>query len=443
MDYIGIEIRKDSWEITLIEAGLFGVKVKDCIRMQGVSDATNIAELRKLVGGKNPKDYRVAIGLPREQTIAKVVKIPVPAQDALEGILKFELEKHIPFPIEEAYYGFMVLERKHNISTIFFEAAKKSIVDGLINLFRTDGLEIFSVSGNRAGLYNGLCELDRLPKDKGTAFLQAYNSGLTIDTFINSIPLDSRTIKSRDEGVNSIKTGLRILQFSLEEGQKLDGISVLSGSADDETLRRIKESFDKPLTIESSFSFEGQPIKGLTSLGLALNALGKGDFALNILQVSKATENPGRITLMLAGAVFFLCVLIGGSFVVKDKLALLRLESAISGLEGNASGSKKAMMNLKSMDDRIRTLEEIELTASKSLEALKGLAIVMPKGTRFTDLEYHNDEIALKGLSDQATNLLILLERSSYIKDVEFTGPIIKTDQGKESFGLKGRLKDA
>ena len=121
-----------------------------------------------------------------------------------------------------------------------------------------------------------------------------------------------------------------------------------------------------------------------------------------------------------------------------DKLTLGRYEAYFSKIEDETENLRKSSAKLKSLNERMGLLEEAKSrTTPEVLDILSELSSLLPSGTWLTSFEVKDDVLYLNGLSDQASSLLLQMEQSRMIKDVEFLGQITKAMDEKESFRTK------
>ena len=77
-----------------------------------------------------------------------------------------------------------------------------------------------------------------------------------------------------------------------------------------------------------------------------------------------------------------------------------------------------------------------------ALDVLKELSVMLPKDTWLTDFEYGEGVVFIEGFSEKASSQLLKMERSGFVQDVEFAGPVTKGPGGKEHFRIKIKITD-
>ncbi|MBI5885124.1 MAG: PilN domain-containing protein [Deltaproteobacteria bacterium] len=450
MNAYGIEMREDAWKVTHVEKNIFGIKVKGSYSLRAGSDTEKVEELMRLISAPGGRAARTAIGIQRVHSMSKVVELPAPGLEALRGVVKFEIEKHIPLPVTDVYYGYKVLGKTNGLYSVFFEAVRKDVVDGAVGLLGGAGIKPAYCASTRVAYYNTLSHQKKILRDKGVCRVWVSRGDVYIDAFNKLIPVDSRSVKIDPDGrwTDSLKRALKFSGASLHKCAVGDGrYAVVAASEeqfDEELLTVMKRAANTGVEIDTGAADD--KIFGKTadscSLGLALGALGLGAFNVNVFP--DAAENKGgqaALTFKLAGAALALLFLVGVSYLTQDKISLMRVESAIASTEGETGNVRKLKIGLQTADERIKILRNIDNGTLDCLAVLKELSQLLPGGTRFTAYEYSGDAIFVEGLSGQASSLVLSLEQSEFLKDVEFVGPITKTSEGMERFRIKAGIK--
>lgn len=448
MHAIGIEIDKDCWKITHIEGGLLGFKLRAFFTIAAGTNLEKAAAVKKMISDAGAADARITIGLDRFNSITKILSLPAPNQESVEGMLKFEFEKHIPFTIESANYGFQIIDSKKGAHTVALAASKKEVTAKILEVFRGAGLVPGGIVSDKLALYNALGFLKKIPKDKCLTSMHIKDHLVTIETFNKSIPVDSRFIK-KNKGGEWIKAVARELKFAelsakAQTGIKPEQIILLSDELIDEsTISALKSCVEAQLILDAFKLPDGSAIKSLVSFGLALRSLEKGPLELNMFTVENRIDGLKALAFNFkyAAAAVVFGIVTGVSYLIQDNLVLSRLDSAIAQTEAKGDDVKGLKMKLKSIDQRILDLERTDYRSVESLAVLNGLASNLPKGTWITGFDLTEAGISIEGYSEQASSLLLSLEQSGFVTEAEFSGPVTKTAEGRERFRLKAKIK--
>src|ERR1700675_1850290 len=98
----------------------------------------------------------VTVGLPRSLVTMRLVSMPAVGEEELKGILDYEVERHIPFPPEEAQYDFQVLERDAEKATLLLAAARKEEVGRYLGLLGEAGIRATALGVSTFASLNAL-----------------------------------------------------------------------------------------------------------------------------------------------------------------------------------------------------------------------------------------------------------------------------------------------
>lgn len=141
-----------------------------------------------------------------------------------------------------------------------------------------------------------------------------------------------------------------------------------------------------------------------------------------------------------AAVLLVLLVTLGSITPLEDRKYLAALEAEIARLEPQA---RKAVALDRSIDHaraRARLLDDFQQRAKIDLDALSELTKILRPPTWLNSLEMTRAALSMSGQTEQAENLLKLLDRSPFFQGSEFTVPL--TRQGKlEAFRIHAARK--
>lgn len=445
MDSLGIEIKEGYWSLVHLRSTIFGVKPAGYVRLTGASDEDKLAELKDYIKGRGMKNPRIVIGLPRGSAVSRVLEIPAPDRSALGGILKFELEKHIPFRLEEACYGYQVLKKEKNIFSVFMVAATKQSVDGMVAMFSSAGLKPAVAGVWQGPVFNALFHLKKLSAGKNVAVVSVDGGSLSIDIFSDLSPVFSKCSQvgalKAEHLAEAIKGELRrALSSAMVTDGRLDEVVVIMDSAaDDGFLEALAGSTGIRVSV-LKFDDPAMPASAVPALGLALMAADRAKLNISLTSDTSPEDASGRnayIVMLTALAVFFFAV-VGASYLLRDAVAIKRLESAISEARVEKEKVETLLGSLKASEERSKALDTIKGSyPATSLDLLKELTELLPNDTWLTVFEYSNGIAVIEGFSEMSSSLVLKMEKSALLKDVEFAGPVTKSGNGREHFRIK------
>jgi hypothetical protein len=86
-----------------------------------------------------PEDVRLHLALPCQAVLLERMTLPATDRNELAGMVQLQLEKTLPFPIEEVSSDFMIVESGENESTLVSAAAQHAQLNALCAPLRTGG----------------------------------------------------------------------------------------------------------------------------------------------------------------------------------------------------------------------------------------------------------------------------------------------------------------
>ncbi len=447
---IGIEVRRDSWVVTVLEAGRSGVRVESSRSIAGPV-ADRIDELGELLSQGGLKGCRIGVGLPRDRYISRVLRVPAPDHKAIEGVVRFELERHIPFRMDEVCYGFQVLGSDRGLFNVLVTVVGKESLEDLLEPFKGLNARALHVGTTATSIFNALCQWDALPQGERFFLVYVREEVVTIDSFAGCVPVDSREVtrcgedrKGWMDGLRrELKLAARVMQETTGGGRPQDLLVVSEVPLEDDFFSALGGLTGLPVRHVRPSEF-GLGADALASAGTALGALGRGRLSTNLPLPGGATlRRPaaGR-TALLACITVLLWASVGVSYLASDLLTIRRLDAAVESLRDDTARLRGLSESLRELDRRIKVLEASDgVAAPGPLDVLKELTRLLPDGTWLTGFEYRDGVVYIDGRSDRASSLILLMERAGLIEDVEFLGKITKGRDGKERFSIKARVK--
>ncbi|MBF0474170.1 MAG: hypothetical protein HQK93_10660, partial [Nitrospirae bacterium] len=118
------------------------------INDEAITSITAFIKLHKITA------KTVSAALPSEWIITKYLNIPLPNPDALDGIMTFEIQRHIPFDISNVLYNYRIAGMTNGLYSIIIMFVIKEKVQNLNEALKKAGLNIETISSS------SLCELN-------------------------------------------------------------------------------------------------------------------------------------------------------------------------------------------------------------------------------------------------------------------------------------------
>jgi len=165
-------------KITGVDIGDHSIKLIELEGKKGHTELTRLS-VNRVAGGdvkaalkgllsapaKSPLK-RVNISLSGPSVIVRYIEMPPMKDEELQGAIKFEAEKYIPFDISDSIVDCAVLDKTDTGNQrVLLAAAKKSEVGNLLGLFKDLGIEINAIDIDSFAFLNSFQRLKTGAKD--------------------------------------------------------------------------------------------------------------------------------------------------------------------------------------------------------------------------------------------------------------------------------------
>ncbi len=114
------------------------------ITMGSVEDQEGLAaELDTIWNTLNLKNRNISLALPGNLTILRRSRLPYVPPEEIEKAIQWEIEKNLPFKLEEIHFDFHVYEIKEGESVdLVYVVARRSVIESYQQLFLMAGINL-------------------------------------------------------------------------------------------------------------------------------------------------------------------------------------------------------------------------------------------------------------------------------------------------------------
>ncbi|MEW6170406.1 MAG: type IV pilus assembly protein PilM [Candidatus Omnitrophota bacterium] len=225
---------KNEREVIGLDIGSFDIKL---IKLNFKDTLTSIADfdiekqysdvarsLKDIVTRKNITGKPVNISLSGPGMVTRYIPFPKMQPEELHNALKFEAEKHIPFPVNEVILdGCILKDLDDNKMLVLIVAAKKDVVQRRIDLVKNAGLEINLIDIDSLALVNSFNNagvfIKKEEQPKAIALLDIGATVTNLNILEDSVPRFSRDINLG--GMDLTKKISEKLSISLTDAEVL------------------------------------------------------------------------------------------------------------------------------------------------------------------------------------------------------------------------------
>ncbi len=327
-----------------------------------IIDAENPgAALRAELDARALPARTVAIGLSRSVVTVKPIELPAVA-GGTQGMVKFELERHLPIPADDAAFDFVPLPPEADGEgapsageRVLIAAADRRLIDAALRLAEEAKLRPVSITVAAHNLV-ALVETDRRHR---VAWL--HRTGATADLLLLHGPM---------------------VVFS----------------------RSFPAADDATLNAETRRSFAGARWRTCDRRFTRAEIMTAGALVATVLLALAALLVPG--------------------FVESRRLA--RLNGEIARIDPDVRAVERVARELDHRRQLLGTVEKISTTALQPLAVLRELTEILPSDAWVTYLAFDAKGVEMTGQAGAASNLIPLLENSPRLERVEFASPVTR-----------------
>ena len=123
-------------------------KVNDDLSLSSEYLQSRLYELldKKIVGKLDSN--RAVLGIPTAKTFSRTFALPIDKKSSLKDAVNLEVEQYIPMPLEALYVDHQIIKQTKDELTALMCAAPKQMIDPLLEIARSCGLEIAMIEPN-------------------------------------------------------------------------------------------------------------------------------------------------------------------------------------------------------------------------------------------------------------------------------------------------------
>ncbi|MBI5638901.1 MAG: hypothetical protein HZA17_00600 [Nitrospirae bacterium] len=412
----GVNLESGSLEISVVEAGLGGCKSVKTDRVAlpetGREKAVVIADtFRRL-----KKDYAprgVVIGLPLRVFSHKMIDMPAMSRSDLKKALLFELEKHLPLPIDEYIFDFLILSgEKGRVRTLVF-SLRMELVSEIAGYAKDAGIELMAIRCSTLVTLGALLDAVREKSVHGIC-VTVTESAYEVQGLRDAMPAYVKSL-TRDADPSGEIERLSNL---------FPGQIYFTGQIDNALADR----------------FRGRKLQLPLPQALALSGLRKKGLQLNFLPPELQRQRPDFYPYLIGGMAalsVFIFLLTGVVSYYKDQNALKSIEARRLLIKGKAAGVIDARKKLDALQSNRKVLSDFVNRNSVIIRALRDLSSLLPEDSWLIAIGIDDKgKVEIEGFTRKTSSLVMALENSRSFKNVSYSAPVI-SKEGEERFALK------
>lgn len=377
----------------------------------------------------------VIVGLPRRSIVLRSLELPALDEHDLAGLLAYEIERHLPFPPEEACYSFQRLKQDGGRMKVLLAAARKAEVERLIGQVEAWGLSPTAVDVSAFAAANALLHQERPRKGEVLALVELDGGEVEITMVRDGVLLSSRAIPF-EEG--SFEPLLLELRQAFEKGEAAPTAIYIAGGGE-EVRRRLEEEFEIPVLDRPTSRLDP------SAFGLALKGLVKLPLQLDLLPQERRRKRRERAVVVMFALLALLGVLggaLGFSSAYRERRILSQLTQRIAEVKTQAAEVEALQAEFTKLKSQLQLLEGIAREQGRPLHVLKELVSLLPADVTLNEFSLEGNKVQIRGTTGaSASDLISAFERSSLFENAAFTSPISTQGKDRQGFQLQAFVK--
>jgi len=357
-------------------------------------------------------------------------------------MISFELERHLPFPSDDATFDYLLLPDERNGATppagrqVVIAAADRRVVEGALRVAEEVKLRPVSLT---VAAHNLPALVGRRPRQEKVVWI--HRAGDTSDLLFlvgGTIAL-SRSVASTDAAtvVGEIQRS-----FTLVRWRGCDAVWV-SGDGQPEVTSALTERgmtvTEPPYTPRARGLLAAVTETPRGALDLAVAVAAGRLRPLELLPVGLRPRQITRPQLVTAGFAAATILLALGALLApgwRETRRLADLNARITRLDTDVRATERVLQDLERNRRLLATIQSLENSSVRPLPLLRELTELLPNDAWLTLLSADTKGVELTGQASAAAALIPLLENSPRLERVEFSSPVTR-GRDKEQFRIR------
>jgi Tfp pilus assembly protein PilN len=387
------------------------------------------------------KRRRLRLGLDRALAVVKILELPRSETGDMGQMIRFELERHVPFPPEDIACDWSANPaRSGGPLRVLAAACEPRRLEQALRLTREARRRPLALS---VACHDLRALLPRTIEPMRVVWAHRHDGRTDLIFLGRGAVRLSRVIPAEtpQELVREIQRSLALLQWR-------DCTALwISGDETDRFISAPALAELKAAISEPPFGAVGQTLvdslpeerRGTAMLALAV-AMGSRRPRINLLPAGLRPLRASRGQLV-TGVMLGLTMLLGlgflGAQVWQRERYVRQISQEIKRLESDGKSMERLVAEVNRRKKLVATLQGIETQGRRSLPFLRDLTGLIPQDAWLQALNMDAQGVELIGQASTASALIPVLEGSPWLERVEFTSPVTK-GQGREQFRIHG-----
>jgi general secretion pathway protein L len=447
-DALGVLMDKAGLTLAHVRKGISGLQVLEVTRLP--CPYGKIEDLAPTLGDTvaawGLASCPVNLAISADLAFFRPATLPRAAGENLAQVVAYELDRFVPLPPDQLYYGFQVQDTSEAGIHLMIMALAKDRAAACLNLLSAASLRPIGLTMAPLAAANAFAVLGakRLPASwlmlhlEAGAFALTHFQGGVVQSFTQRRGLQGQAF-SRElvAAIDDMVDGSAAPQVLCLYGA--DGGDFQVGALQQYDLDIIYPGHlgsDHPLP-------DTDQDEVLPAVGAALACLTKPPLNLNLLPPEeRAAVKIAKLSTTTILLIVFLglAVLWAGSALIHKRVMLYQVNRQIARISPEAHQVEQLLTESRDLAKQMEGMRKIGQATDK-LQILKNLTRLIPDNTWLFTMRLSKQHLEISGLSQSASELIPLLEKSGWLKKTEFASPIVTDANKLEHFKIKAETR--
>jgi Tfp pilus assembly protein PilN len=387
--------------------------------------------------GPNGKRDAVVLGLSRRSIVLRALEFPALDQADLTGLLGYEIERHLPFPVDEAWYSFQPLTQEGGKVKVLLAAVRRTDVERDLERLEELGLRATAVDVSACAAVNALLYRERATRGEVVVLIELDEGQAEVSLAREGTLVSARAVAIGDDAVEPLRLEVKRV---LEDGPAGPARVALTGG-NEELRLRLSEALGLPV---EWWSADAAPVDA-AAYGLALKGLVNLPLRIDLLPRDRKPQRREPAVLVM----FALLVLIGvlgaalaAGAAYRERRTLSGLTQRIAEVKSRAAEVETLKADFARLRQQVQVLDGIAQERGRGLLALRELAGLLPADVVLTEFVLEGGKLQIRGSTAASpSELIAAFERSAFFENAAFTSPIAAQGADRQGFQLQAFVK--
>jgi len=458
---LGVDLREDKLVLASVSKRFQGYTLKSHLVLDGyreLSTAELSARIRQFATANGFSRENIVAGVPRDQVILRDIDMPIDVEENLDQVVTAQVERLEPSDDLRSYFDYAVVSRSEEARRISLQVVmvKRERVDGLLELLGGIDLYPTAIRARSAALASLVSIRDEgLAKNESALVLQLDADRVHILACSGDLQHVASEVyecpSGRELSAEWVweKVG-EMLTTQADQFPSFNAVFLagpLASALHPEIQARVPEAklLRQGLSLTHKIHDPAELEEVLPAIGLAVSGLQRKVRQHNLVPRERRSV-VGRLSLIptVVLAVLLVAVVIALALhpYYQQTVLAKQVESQVATLERDVSAVFALREEVAAKRLEVEELRGLLRGKSTTMAVLKDLTERIPDNAYLQSLQVQGDQVTLQGYSDQASELLPLIQASPFLEGVK-TNWITKDPRmaGKDRFNFTAKVK--